>query len=177
MLPEMIESTAVFSEDRIYRYVLKRAWNLDKGICSFICLNPSTADEMLNDATVVLCIEHAHFWGFGTFYMLNLFSFRATKPPDMFAAKEPVGADNDRWIREIVATSDLVVATWGNAGSYLGRSEKVLGMVPNVAVLGMTKAGQPHHPLYLRKGIYPVSIEGTAIDVPGRNESRRIKSW
>ena len=48
--------TAVFDETRRYRYRLSREWLLGDGVCCFIMLNPSTADETVLDPTVRRCI-------------------------------------------------------------------------------------------------------------------------
>src|SRR4029077_11103356 len=43
---------ARFSADRLYRYSLWRVWDADRGLCNFLMLNPSTADEAADDPTV-----------------------------------------------------------------------------------------------------------------------------
>jgi hypothetical protein len=40
---------ARFSADRLYRYALWRVWDADRGLCNFLMLNPSTADETIDD--------------------------------------------------------------------------------------------------------------------------------
>jgi hypothetical protein len=45
-----VQNGAVFSPDRVYRYVLTRRWDGGDGtVVNFIGLNPSTADEQVND--------------------------------------------------------------------------------------------------------------------------------
>ncbi len=54
-MSSLFESSAVFSEFRTHRYALFRQWrNGDRAM--FIGLNPSTADETLNDPTVRRCM-------------------------------------------------------------------------------------------------------------------------
>ena len=50
---------AIFSEDRKYRYVLWRVWNLSRPIFLQIGLNPSKADERINDPTITRGIVRA----------------------------------------------------------------------------------------------------------------------
>ena len=38
--------------------------------------------------------------------MLNLFAYRAKNPSDMFDAKEPIGSENDNFIKEYIKKSD-----------------------------------------------------------------------
>jgi hypothetical protein len=94
-MEECLISDAVFSEDRFYRYLLRRIWDSDKPMIAFIGLNPSTADEINNDPTITRCITRAHDSGYGGIYMLNLFAFRATDPKVMKAFPRPIGPEND----------------------------------------------------------------------------------
>src|SRR4051812_29172166 len=80
-------SGAELSPCRRYRYELWRKW--DEGeVCCFIGLNPSTADETTDDATIRKCRKYAKRWGFAGMLMLNVFAFRATNPADMKAAQK-----------------------------------------------------------------------------------------
>ena len=49
----------------------------------------------------------------------------------------------------------MVVAAWGNHGSYLDRSTAVLDVIPEPRALRATTKGQPEHPLYLPKDLKP----------------------
>ena len=62
MKPEEI-SSAIFSPCKKYRYVLWRVWDKSLGYVNFVCLNPSTADEIHNDPTIIRCINYAHNGG------------------------------------------------------------------------------------------------------------------
>ena len=151
----MIKSEACFNSARTHRYYLQRSWDLDKPAMAFVCLNPSTADEVVNDPTVTRCINYADSWGYGTFYMLNLFAFRATDPKDMKAAADPVGKMNDSWIKSITDQCHLTIAAWGNHGAYLGRDKEIRKLLNNLHCLKITKSNQPYHPLYLRADLKP----------------------
>ncbi|GAB6073605.1 hypothetical protein JCM15786_02620 [Nautilia lithotrophica] len=78
-----MQKNAIFSKNRKYRYVLSRIWDDTKEKIVFIGLNPSTADETIDDPTVRKCIAYAKKWGYVGFYMLNLFAYRATEPGKM----------------------------------------------------------------------------------------------
>ena len=47
-----MNKTAVLSDDNIYRYQLSRIWDEEKPKILFIMLNPSTADEFVEDPTI-----------------------------------------------------------------------------------------------------------------------------
>lgn len=142
--------SAVFSDDRVYRYELRREWGPGPTL-AFIGLNPSTADETLDDPTIRRCIGFAKREGCGSMVMVNLFAYRATDPRQMKAALHPVGPENDKHIVQATRTARAIVAAWGVHGSYLARDYDVLSILPFPAdALGITKGGYPRHPLYVR---------------------------
>lgn len=66
----------------------------------FIGLNPSTADEEMDDPTIRKCINFAKGWGYGEIIMVNLFAFRSTDPSLLIRDENPVGPDNDSYIQK-----------------------------------------------------------------------------
>jgi hypothetical protein len=146
----MKERETIFSPCRQYRYTLWREFDMfKKDYVMFVGLNPSKADEIVNDNTVTRCINFAKSWGFGALCMTNIFAYRATKPKDMRAQPQPVGPENDKWLVRCARGADLVVAAWGNHGPFLGRDKEVIRLLDNLSCLGITNAGQPIHPLYV----------------------------
>ena len=124
----------------------------------FIGLNPSTADETEDDPTIRRCIGFAKDWGFGGLCMVNLFAYRATDPGDMMSSEDPVGPENDIWLKKLPADAGIIVAAWSNGGSYLGRSKEIVRMLPNLKCLKMNKSGEPAHPLYLPSSATPTGM-------------------
>ncbi|GAB3768723.1 hypothetical protein GCM10028796_32720 [Ramlibacter monticola] len=57
--------------------------------------------------------------------MSNIFAWRDTDPRAMKAAPEPVGPENDQWLRQLADEAGIVVAAWGNHGRHRGRGEQV----------------------------------------------------
>lgn len=162
-----MKSGAEFSQDRKYRYLLWREWDGRKPYAMFIGLNPSTADETKDDATIRRLIRFAYDWKFGGMFMLNIFAYRATDPKEMKSAENPIGEiynsnnqRNDDFIFEYADRLSVikVVACWGNHGRYLDRGNQVrellkesqgLANIGGLQAFKMTKQGQPSHPLYL----------------------------
>lgn len=151
----MIESSAEFSDDRVYRYTLWRIWERTDYVM-FIGLNPSTADETKDDPTIRRCIGFAEDWGFGGLCMVNIFAYRATLPEDMKKAKDPIGPKNDYHITLCGMRSGLNVAAWGVHGIHNGREKEIPALLPSLCHLGLTKGGHPRHPLYLSKTTKPI---------------------
>ena len=149
----LVKKNAIFSDCRKYRYALSRTWNGKKKAILFIGLNPSTADEKIDDPTIRRCINYAQNWGYGSLLMVNLFAYRATKPTELKKVKNPIGNDNDLHIKELSKKVDLAVAAWGNEGSLLDRDKEVKKIIPNLMCLKINKSGQPAHPLYQKKDL------------------------
>ena len=157
-----MKRSATFSSCRAYRYTLWREWEslFTDEFAMFIGLNPSTADEKLDDPTVRRCIAYAKTWGYSALCMTNLFAFRATNPDDMMRANDPVGADNDQTLRECAGrNAGVIVAAWGVHGTFNGRADQVRMMLPQLHYLRLTKDGHPSHPLYLPQNLTPQRME------------------
>ena len=75
-----INSNAVFSFSRKYRYRLNRRINQSRHEIIFIGLNPSTADEEDNDSTLIRVLNFSNSWGYGSLVVINLFARISTSP-------------------------------------------------------------------------------------------------
>ncbi len=146
-------SGASFSACRRWRYLLWRRWNDSRPAANFLMLNPSTADETALDPTCSRARDYAERWGYGALIVTNVFAWRATDPAEMKAARDPIGAGNDRAILAAARESALVVCAWGNHGAHLGRAARVRELLARAAVplhaLRVNASGEPAHPLYL----------------------------
>lgn len=141
-----------------FRYSLARVW-ADGPRLLFIMLNPSTADELADDATIRRCMGFAK--DYGSLEVVNLFAFRTVSPAVLAGAGYPVGPDNDRYIIEALGRADGVICAWGAVRHH--RTVEVLELVRLFAsvpatALALTKDGQPRHPLYLAASCRPTPI-------------------
>ena len=155
-------NTAHISKCRRYRYVLTREFG-GESTCLFIMLNPSTADADHDDPTIRRCIGFAKREGFDRLEVVNLYAFRSTSPSTLFTAPDPVGPDNISEIREALGRADMVIAAWGNnANGDAYQAGEVVALIERsgrpVKCFGLTKQGQPKHPLYLRSDAELVSF-------------------
>lgn len=140
--------------------------------CVFIMLNPSTADGKDDDATIRRCVGFAKTWGFDRLVVVNLFAYRATDPKALLALNhddDPVGSENQEHIREVLHDAGLIVCAWGADGTHLGQDETMLGWIASdnihdapVKALGLTKYGQPRHPLYAPGNSQLIDFDGAA---------------
>src|SRR5262249_29397933 len=152
-----VKSDASFSSCRTWRYWLSRSWRplglLPERQLVVIGLNPSTADETVDDPTIRRLIGYAKDWGYDGILMLNAFAFRATDPKELrTTVADPVGADNDDVIRTNCRSAKVLCA-WGKHARYLDREKRVLELLHDVGAdtfcLGTNLDGTPKHPLYL----------------------------
>ena len=160
VLAPHIESGAEISDDGQYRYNLWRSWDVGKPDCLFIMLNPSTADAEQDDPTIRRCIDYAKRWGYGGLQVGNLFALRATHPKDLRNHLSPTGGQkNDDVLKEMHNAAHFTVAAWGTQGAYMGQGDHVKSLLRpmkgKIYHLGLTVAGFPRHPLYLRKDAEP----------------------
>ena len=152
----------IFSPDRLYRYWLGARLSDAAGVCLFVMLNPSKADEVRSDPTVTRAKGFALKWGYGALWVCNIFALRSTDPGKLREAPDPVGDMNDDNILRSAREADMVMCAWGNHGEILDRGAGVLrmlernGLSSKMRRLGMTMRGQPKHPLYLRADTRPI---------------------
>lgn len=159
------QRSAVLSPCRTYRYTLTRIWDGTLPILAVIGLNPSIADETVDDPTIRRCVTYARDWGFGGIVMLNLFAFRSTDPVAMkrahAAGQDVIGPDNTASILAECRGRTVLMA-WGVHGRLANRDMvltallRTNGQAGNIVCLGLTKDRAPKHPLYLSKTLRPI---------------------
>ncbi|MCP9927869.1 DUF1643 domain-containing protein [Cyanobium sp. CH-040] len=144
---------ARFSPCGRYRWWLERCWDAAAPRLLFIGLNPSRADGARDDPTLRRLVGFARAGGFGALEVLNLFAAVSPSPAVLKRLADPVGGANDRWIRRRLAAwpEATLGLGWGAGGGWRGRDRQVLRLLAGrrLLVLGLTRGGQPRHPLYL----------------------------
>ena len=147
--------SAVISDCGSYRYTLRRDWappEFERAV--FVMLNPSTADAEQDDPTIRRCINFARSWQCGGLLVLNLYALRSTDPKALWKHADPVGPDNDTWLRWMARArpGQRVVREWG-ANAKPERERQVVTLLRDAEAqlfcLDKTIAGAPKHPLYL----------------------------
>ncbi len=143
-----------------YRYILGT-----KGENPLICIgiNPSTAVPGDLDNTLKSVERIAKHNGFDSFIMFNVYAQRATKPSDM--DKECnlyLHRENMKAFRYVLERSKSP-ALWAAWGAIIEERSYLASCVADMIEIGrkygaswctsgkISKAGHPHHPLYLKK--------------------------
>jgi hypothetical protein len=157
-------SEAHFSPCEKFRYWLRRDWDLDKAPISFLMLNPSTADEMVNDPTIERCQRRAIAMGFGSMIIVNLFPFRMTDSKLLNTVDNLLGdaKQADEAILRAVELSQMTVCGWGKHALAAPRAQHIMALITQVGLqnkvmcLQLNADNSPQHPLYIGYAKQPV---------------------
>lgn len=152
---------AIISNCNNYRYQLWRIWDPNRPLVLFVMLNPSTADHTKDDPTIRRCTGFAKSWGYGGFYVGNLFAYRSTDPKQLYNAHFPIGDDNYTHLQEMSLKCDKIVLAYGN--SHLVKQLITAGHRDcfkewELFCIDQSADGTPKHPLYLPKHLTPKPI-------------------
>ena len=148
--------------------MLKRELLSGKKTVVFIGLNPSKANSSNNDRTLVRIINFCSRWNYKNIYIINLFGLISKSPSQLSKSLNPVGEKNDLIISKVLGfwrkniNCDLWLG-WGDKGKLYRRDIEVLKIIKNlsnlksndnnhfkrVLTLGISKKGNPRHPLYM----------------------------
>ena len=149
---------AWLSDCGTYRYTLRRTLpGSAVGRLAWVMLNPSKADASKDDPTIRKVRGFTERAGYGVFYVVNLFAFRATKPAVLRAMVRDrglffaEGPENRDAISAVVQACDAVVCAWGAEPYAEARGHVAIGFLRTLGkpllCLGTAKNGAPLHPL------------------------------
>jgi len=143
-------TTATISNCKNYRYKLTRVWDHTKRKVVFIGLNPSTADEAKDDATIRKLITFAKMWGYGGFIIVNLFAFRSRNAYALLKVPNNFGPKNKKFLEKYSKYPNVVIM-WGSKAKEINawRAKQVINMIPHPMCFGKNLDGSPKHPLML----------------------------
>ena len=144
-----------------YRYLLGT-----RGRKPLICIgvNPSTAIPGRLDNTLKSVERIARFNGYDSFLMFNVYAQRATLPRDMDPELNPLlHAENLKAFAWALSRQEGKPAVWAAWGAVIETRRYLPRCVLDLAETGRafgaewftagprSRAGHPHHPLYLKK--------------------------
>ena len=153
----LLQKSVAWSLDYVYRYFLWTLWDTTRPLVLWILLNPSIASLSQNDPTVSRCMQRSQILGFGEAIITNAFAYRSTDPKQLYQATNPIGPDNNYWLRTLSQQADQIICGWGSHGAYQDRDQAIQSLLKtqNLYCLGQTQKGQPKHPLYLSYRVQP----------------------
>jgi hypothetical protein len=154
--------TAIISPCGLYRYRLERTIAMEGPVYAFFGINPSTADASLDDATVRKWTGFCKQWGAARFIVGNVFAYRATDVRALSKLDVATSAqgDNYRQVQAIAHEADILVPCWGDRNKVpkkfradIDETLRILRRTGKPMMhLGLTKGGDPKHPLMLGYG-------------------------
>lgn len=115
----------IWDADDRHEYDYVRIWDDALPILLFVMLNPASGDAASDtpDATTRRCVGYAKREGCGGIRLINLFTFRATYPSDLWAAPEPVGPRANDYLKQAFAESGgRAVVGWGAIGGPVAQA-------------------------------------------------------
>lgn len=148
-----MQTQALLSDDRKYRYWLLRVWDEALPLNCICGVNPSTADETSDDATIRKDIGFSKLQGFGGLLKLNLAAIRSTDPTILKKVPDSIGKHNTpqhlRNYYEHFKPTQFIVA-WGKNGNYFPeQSRAILEEFPQAMCFGKNGDNTPRHTLML----------------------------
>ena len=144
---------AHISDCEKYRYWLEIIWDEKTPRMGLIMLNPSKADHRISDPTALRAIAFAKREGFGGVVIANLYAYRATNPKDLpLGLPEAEGPANLPTLGAMPDRCAKLVVAWGATEHGSAPRRAFLDRMKFVELwcLGVTKFGEPRHPLYLK---------------------------
>ena len=115
----IIETTAIFSESEMDRYLLTMSWDDSKKKAVIIMASPSSADEYILDQTTMLCRNGAIRSDFGSITIVNLTSSIGAENPK--SSKQ-----NSAVIMIACEEADCILCCWGRGTSMTEEKEAML---------------------------------------------------
>ena len=118
-------------------------------------MNPSTADETVDDPTVKKEIGFSQRWGYGKYIKTNVTPYRSTNPNNIdYKSLNEFAYENLITILDWARCVDCVVACWGNNEGLKEWADQVYRALiiqkTEIFCLGKNNNGSPKHPLYLK---------------------------
>jgi len=149
---------ALFSNKKDYRYMLSRIWDTKKPTLGIIGLKPLIADAITNDLDINHQIKLAKSLGYGSLYSLNLFSYIEKDGITIYDVDNPIGINNNRYLKRYLSKCKLVICAWGNEGVYKDRSNYLKTNFTNLHYLKLNKTGEPAHISHINGKFSPISF-------------------
>lgn len=125
-IEKSIKSSAILSDDEQYRYKLTREWDANKPKCTVVMLNPSKADMLITDRTVMNVTNYLIENNFGSLTVVNLFAYRTTDPKFLNKREEVQESINNQYLMESFYDSDTIIVAWvRDKDKYVMRKREV----------------------------------------------------
>ncbi|MHC2215545.1 DUF1643 domain-containing protein [Rhizobium leguminosarum] len=148
---------AVFSDCRLYRYLLEHDFGGSGPVLSIGMVNPSLAGGDKNDQTMTKVDGFAVRLGASKVIVWNPFARIAKDIRDLRHVADPIGPENDAYIARAIQGADIHIVAWGPLSKLpkplRGRWRSIIDVLAAADAKpmcwGTAQDGQPRHPLML----------------------------
>lgn len=145
----IIKSTAIMSDNDLYRYQLTRTWDDKKPRATVVMLNPSKANMLKSDKTVINITNYLVDNNYGSITIVNLFAYMATDPKFLSDRDEEYEALNNEYLIDAFEKSEIIIVAW-TRDKYKTRKNEVINLLINyqgkVKCFQDTEGRKPRHP-------------------------------
>ena len=115
----VLKTEAVFSEDRQYRFILKKEWDNKKPKATIIMSNAGSSDMIKTDHTTMFIINNLVKLDYGSFDILNLIPKITNKLnlANDLEIDDKIFDENIKFLVKSAETSEKVLIAWGSLSS------------------------------------------------------------
>jgi hypothetical protein len=140
-----------------YRWLLGRSFAREGVTALWIGVNPSTADERVDDQSIRKLYGFGDRLGVNHWLVANLFAYRATDVRELAKVSDPVGHSCNNYLLSAIGRAELIIAGWGRIDKVPAnlryRVDEVVALVhqrgKQLMCWGTCDDGSPRHPLML----------------------------
>ena len=155
MIEKSIMKTEVrYSENKEYKYLISKEWNVKRPRAMVIMTNPSSAGEVVLDLTTLYTINNLVALDYGAVDIVNIYPkvTQKLKVDDVDLREIEI---SDKIIVETAEKVDSVIIAWGRVGEKSKAIEKrqkellekLKGFKDKLFIIGDGKDGELFHPL------------------------------
>jgi len=149
--------SAIISPCGTWRYRLDRHVQETGRVAAFFGVNGSTAGPIEEDQTTTKWRGFSLRNGIARYIAANPFAYRSADVSVLGEVSDPIGPENDRYLREVIAEADVLVPCWGDRNKvpktlhchFDSLRDQLFASGKPVLTFGFTKGGDPKHPLML----------------------------
>lgn len=143
----------VYSRDRTRRYAYALTWDARRAAVLWIMLNPGTGEtEGRRRRTFERCKAWSRAMGAGGLLFGNVVPVRAKSAKQLVALFPSLRRDalNERALTLLGTIASQTIVAWGGHGGKTEQASALAAALTKPLCFGVTRAGHPRHPLYVR---------------------------
>ncbi|MGI6647504.1 MAG: DUF1643 domain-containing protein [Bacillota bacterium] len=114
--------------EHTYRYMLKKQWGEGEKTAAIIMLNPSKADSLKLDLTVMNVTNYLVDNGFSGMSIVNLFSYMSTNPNNLKYRNQDYEGINIEYIEQAFEDASIIIIAW-TRGEKITEKRKIKGIL------------------------------------------------